>query len=507
MKVKKILFFIFFLISINASSQEISGKVLDSLNLNPIQFATIITNFNSNTITNEDGYFKVFKNSPFTKNDSIYISSLGYSTIKSSIISKSKIDNFIFLLSPKSIDLEAVTVQNRKQLTVGEILKNVKNNVVDVYDYSYRKKRIFRRVTNMSEISEFKIKIKNSSIKEFDQILFDSVANSIPKKNNSYFEAISDFYGNPDPEIQKINIVKSLELRNKEGEITIQTIEEKIQPIVDLRMKPDSYFKFRSGIFPVDIEADGVNFRSIDSTNSDQLNKIEQSKKEDIKGFNESNRNVIKNFTNNYLKKRKQLDFEIFKNPRKFKFNLLGIGYIGYEPVYIINFFPVSSKAKYKGTIHIHADDYALIRYDYQNTKLIRDFNLLGVSFKLDNNYGTRIFKKNSSGKYYLYYFSNSYKTFFGLDRPLKIIEKNKNVRGRRKQNQLKMQINFNGSNQTKIQYIVLSDSTLSKSDFNNVKEKEMDLPTKVLEYDPGFWKDYNIIEPTQILKDFKIEK
>ena len=38
-----------------------------------------------------------------------------------------------------------------------------------------------------------------------------------------------------------------------------------------------SYFKFRSGIFPVDIEADGVNFRSIDSTNSDQLNKIEQS--------------------------------------------------------------------------------------------------------------------------------------------------------------------------------------------------------------------------------------
>ena len=34
-----------------------------------------------------------------------------------------------------------------------------------------------------------------------------------------------------------------------------------------------------------------------------------------------------------------------------------------------------------------------------------------------------------------------------------------------------------------------------------------MDLPTKVLEYDPGFWKDYNIIEPTQILKDFKIEK
>ena len=133
MEVKKILIFFFYLIFSNASSQEISGKVLDSRNLDPIQFATIITNFNSNTITNEDGYFKVFKNSPFTKNDSIYISSLGYSTINFSIMSKSKIDNLSFLLSPKSIALESVTVQNRKQLTLEEILKNVKNNVVDVY--------------------------------------------------------------------------------------------------------------------------------------------------------------------------------------------------------------------------------------------------------------------------------------------------------------------------------------------------------------------------------------
>ena len=507
MKIVRILFFFFYLIFFNVNSQEIAGKVLDSLNLNPIQFATIITNFNSNTITNEDGYFKVIKNSSFTDNDSIYISSIGYSSVRYSIGSQLEVDNLNILLPPKSIDLESVTVQNREKLSVEQILKNVRNSVMNTYEFGHRKKRIFRRATDMSGITKFDIKIKNSSIKEFDQALFDSVTNSIPRKNNSYYEVISDYHGNlTDPELQKINIVKSLVLKNEEGEITISTIEEKIQPIVDLRMKPDSYFKFRSGIFPVDIEADGVNFRSIDSTNMDQLKKIEKSKKDEIKSYNESNRNITRNFTNDYLKNGKKLNFEIFKSPRKFKFILEKLAYIGYEPVYVINFSPNSSSAKYKGKIYVHADDFALIRYDYQNTKLIRDFNLLGVSFSVDDNYGTRIFKKNDSGKYDLYYFSNSYKTSFGLDRPLKIIEKNKNVKGRRKQNQLKMQLNFNGNNQTKVQYIVLSDSISSKSEYDQIINKEANLPTKVIEYNPNFWSGYNIIEPTQILKEFKIE-
>ena len=101
MKIVRILFFFFYLIFFNVNSQEIAGKVLDSLNLNPIQFATIITNFNSNTITNEDGYFKVIKNSSFTDNDSIYISSIGYSSVMYSIGSQFEVDNLNILLPPK----------------------------------------------------------------------------------------------------------------------------------------------------------------------------------------------------------------------------------------------------------------------------------------------------------------------------------------------------------------------------------------------------------------------
>jgi TATA-box binding protein (TBP) (component of TFIID and TFIIIB) len=68
------------------------------------------------------------------------------------------------------------------------------------------------------------------------------------------------------------------------------------------------------------------------------------------------------------------------------------------------------------------------------------------------------------------------------------------------------MQLNFNGNNQTKVQYIVLSDSISSKSEYDQIINKEANLPTKVIEYNPNFWSGYNIIEPTQIFKEFKIE-
>ncbi len=209
MKSRKIQIIFFLLIFSNINSQEISGIVLDSLNNDPIQFATITTNFNINTITNEDGYFRVFKNKPYADKDSIFISSLGYRSVNLS--AKNQPKNLSIFLSPKPIDLESVIVQNRKKISVDQILKNVRNNVMNTYEFGYRKKKIFRRVTNMSGISRFDIKIKNSSIKEFDQSLFDSVVNSIPRKNNSYYEVISAYNGNlSDPEIQKINIVKSL---------------------------------------------------------------------------------------------------------------------------------------------------------------------------------------------------------------------------------------------------------------------------------------------------------
>ena len=60
--------------------QDISGTVIDSLNKQPIPFAAITSNFKNNAITNEEGKFKIYKESSFLIEDSIFISSIGFAS-------------------------------------------------------------------------------------------------------------------------------------------------------------------------------------------------------------------------------------------------------------------------------------------------------------------------------------------------------------------------------------------------------------------------------------------
>ena len=502
---KKFYLIFIFLVLSKISSQEISGVIIDSLSQNPIPFANVTSNFNKNTITNEEGRFRLFKDIPFTNKDSIYLSSIGYNSLSLSV---NLTDEFKILLSPKIIELETVVVTNREELTAIEIINKVKENVKNVFDFDYKSKRVFRRRIIMSDFDKANIDIKKSSIKEFDQIFMDSINKTIPKKNNFYIEVLYDFFGNRNPDNQKVNILKSAELINKDNEISFKTIQSKIQPIVDVKVKRDSYFKFKSGIFPIDIDSEGLDFMSIDSTDNSQLEKIKKNKLNEKKDFNFNNRNYIKDISNSYIDyENKELKYEVFKKSRKFNFKIAEFSYLGYEPVYIIEYYPKSSRGKYKGRLFIHADDFALIRIDYQNIGLLRNFNFLGVFYRLNKRLVKRIFKKNENNKYDLYFAENYYESSFGLDRPLKIIEKNKNVRGRRKQNQLLMQINFTGNNKVKTEVIFIESNKLSNQDFNIVKEIDAELPVELKKYDPNFWAGYNILEPKQILKEFKIDK
>ena len=502
---KKIYLIFIFLVLSKISSQDISGVIIDSLSQNPIPFANVTSNFNKNTITNEEGRFRLFKDIPFTNKDSIYLSSIGYNSLSLSV---NLTDEFKILLSPKIIELETVVVTNREELTAIEIINKVKENVKNVFDFDYKSKRVFRRRIIMSDFDKANIDIKKSSIKEFDQIFMDSINKTIPKKNNFYIEVLYDFFGNRNPDNQKVNILKSAELINKDNEISFKTIQSKIQPIVDVKVKRDSYFKFKSGIFPIDIDSEGLDFMSIDSTDNSQLEKIKKNKLNEKKDFNFNNRNYIKDISNSYIDyENKELKYEVFKKSRKFNFKIAEFSYLGYEPVYIIEYYPKSSRGKYKGRLFIHADDFALIRIDYQSIGLLRNFNFLGLFYRLDKRLVKRIFKKNENNKYDLYFAENYYESSFGLDRPLKIIEKNKNVRGRRKQNQLLMQINFTGNNKVKTEVIFIESNKLSNQDFNSVKEIDAELPVELKKYDPNFWAGYNILEPKQILKEFKIDK
>jgi hypothetical protein len=148
-----------------------------------------------------------------------------------------------------------------------------------------------------------------------------------------------------------------------------------------------------------------------------------------------------------------------------------------------------------------------LLRAEYKNIKDIRDISLLGFSFK---HYFKEIaiqFKKTASGKYALQYLEAIDQFETGVNRAFSILEKNKVVKGRNKQNELKMELNFRTNQFQKYQMVVFESERITQEIFDAFKEKPSILPVNLIQYDPTFWEGYTIIEPNQAIKEFKVEK
>jgi hypothetical protein len=90
-----------------------------------------------------------------------------------------------------------------------------------------------------------------------------------------------------------------------------------------------------------------------------------------------------------------------------------------------------------------------------------------------------------------------------GINRALKIIEKNKIVKGKNKQNELSGQMDFAFNNVVKHEVVVFETEAISQATFDTLEEKSDILPTYMANYDPEFWKGYNILEPNTAITQF----
>ena len=106
------------------------------------------------------------------------------------------------------------------------------------------------------------------------------------------------------------------------------------------------------------------------------------------------------------------------------------------------------------------------------------DPKLFGLFFeeRLDNR--TYVFVKNQLGKYTLYQIKEEEKSTFGLKRPIKIIEKNKVVKGRNRQNVLAMDVNMSMKEVQKANIFFNSFTPISKKEFDALKLIHTVLPT-----------------------------
>ncbi|MBU2997696.1 carboxypeptidase-like regulatory domain-containing protein [Cellulophaga baltica] len=481
-------------------SQNINAKIVDSISQKPIPFATIQWSVDKGIITNDDGEFNLIVDKNTQPKDSVYISSMGYTTLGKTF---EQLTDSIIYLSPNTIALNNVIVSN-KNYTAEEIIDFVKDNIEGNYNRAFTKKRIFLRQRYYQNMHKTNYSDLESTITAFNSSFLDSVIATVPKSEERYTESLFDLYGNYEDENQKIDLIKASELYDKNSELDVKKLEQRFNKIIKENVKTTSYFKVKSGIFGSKVES-GLITSENDSTDVEALNKKleeEQKRKENRKlYFAQSIKNdVSKKFANLFFMDNTNLNF--ITKSRKYEFTLIEYAYLGNTPVYVINFKP-KNNADYQGTLYINPDDFAVVRVDYENTQSIKTFKLLGISMNQYLAKGKIIFYKDANNKYNLRYLEHENGSKVGINRPLKIIEKNKVVKGKNKQNELslKMDLGFTGTN--KYEIVVFDTEKSSQNTFDSFTENNTILPTYMPSYDPEFWKGYNIIEPNTAIKTF----
>ena len=476
-------FIIFLLFAVNLKAQSISVKILDSISFNPIPFATVYFSNSSGVISDENGDFELIKNE-LNDEDSLFISSMGYKKVSYSL---NRFNDSIIFLSPKPIELNNVIITNRK-LSSQEIIEKIKAAITQNYQTDLSENKIFYRKEYNSTIEKFEINKFKSSIDNVNDLLIDSLLLNLPSENKSVTEVLSNYYGNLEEDNQKINLIKSRETYKKENEI-LESLNSKLEESLKKSLKSNSYFKIRSGLLPFsgDLEFDGL--WDIDSTNQAALKKANDDEIKRKENFANSIKGRVSNiYSNLFYNDATDLDFILKSN--RYEFSNPELNYLGNQLVYVMTFRPKGSK-DYKGTLHINSDDFAIIRIDFKNVKSLFKLKLLGFS---SDNYlieGRMVFSKLDKKKYSLTYFQVSSGSKAGIDRPFKIIEKNKFVKGRRKQNQISFNLDFIVNSLNKVELRVFQSKSIDLNLYDNLKEENKILPEYVDEFKTNFWEEF----------------
>ncbi len=484
-------------------AQTLSSRIVDSITQKPVPYVTVQLQ-KKGVITNEEGRFSFLLDANITENDSLFISCIGYESIKRPL---NEFNESVIHLRPKAIELDAVIVSN-KQYTADDLIDLVKDNIDKNYTTDYSKKRLFFRESQYNYLNKTNYTFVKSTIDALNKKFLDSVIRSVPKQSNYYTEVLCDLYGNFDKEKQKLKLIKASELYDKSNELDLTKLEEKFNQIIKANVKSNSYFKIKSGFFGTKVDGedfDEIFKEDVDSTDAVALKKaLQDKKKEEL----ERKTNFLK-YRRNALGRRMQglffmedADLDFINKSRKYKFTLQEYTYIGDDAVYIVDFESKGS-ADFKGRLYINSDDFAVIRVDYENVKPLKKFSLLGLSMNVYMGRGKLFFSKGSNDSYTLKYLEQERGVRVGIHRPLKIIEKNKHVKGRNKQNELSVKLDMATSAINKQEVIIFDTEPITVSQFEAFKENNTMLPTYMPKYDPEFWKGYNIIEPNQAIREF----
>ncbi|MBT8321265.1 MAG: carboxypeptidase-like regulatory domain-containing protein [Eudoraea sp.] len=489
--VRFISFTLFCFLALQGYSQDVTAKLVDSKSGLGIPYATIQFDSYSGIITNEEGMFSLRRASIPNSQDSLYISCMGYEKLAIPI---QLLTDSIIKISPKAIDLDEVFLFD-KEMDVEEIMELVKEKLPENYNNNPVRQRMFLRQSSLNNLDKLDIEFKKSTIAELSKKFLDSVIGLLPRSSAYYTESLCDFYKTPTE--HRLRIEKAAELYDKNNEGSMDALSEKLERIFKENVKSNSYLKIKSGIFGTKMQLDSV-FDAEEEAAEVSAPNVEEEKKQ---YFLSNRKSAIHNiYASLFFGDESKLNF--LEKSNRYLFSLEGYTSIADNGVYIISFVPKRSE-DFQGTIYVNIDDYAIMRLEYENVKSLRRIRLLGLSFEERLYSGTTLFEKGNNGKYELRFLDKIVGNKMGVRRPLRVIEKNKYVKGRRKQNELSMELDISNYNREKFELVVFQNDLISQEEFNSATENESVKATYLSRYDPEFWKGYDIMEPNEAIRSF----
>jgi len=479
---KKILTVIILIgVCLKLSSQSINIKIIDSLSEQPIPYVNIYFTNKYGLISDEFGNFQLIK-SQLSFKDSMYISLMGYR--KKAFLVKDFNDSIV-KLTQIPIKLSDVFITNRK-LTAEEIISKVRENIDKNYETGFSKNKIYlsRQANTVTE--KFVIDKFKSTVPDINKGLLDSVLSNLSKENKSELQTLSYYYGSYDKNNQKIKMIKARETYNKGGEV-LQSLNKKMKEAFKKELKPDSYYKIKSGIFGGDLEVDVL--EEVDSTNVESIKKFQEKELKEKKDFANRQKSRIKNIYN-FLFFVEKTPLNFILKPNKYIFSEPRMNNLGDDLVYVIECSP-KGRNKYSATLFINPNDFAVVRLDFKNIKPLFNIKLLGVFRNVYLREGKILLSKYENKKYNLSYLKMNYGQKVGFDRSIKLIEKNKNVKGRRKQNEISFRMDFKMDLKIMTELQVFESSEILKNTFQTIDHKNDVYPEYLEEFTTNFWEEF----------------
>lgn len=476
-------------------SQLIKGQIIDAKTSEPVAFATIQFDADKGVVSNMEGNFTL-SSEQLTEESTLTVSFMGYQTQHLTVKKLKYQSNLVFLT-------EAVNQLNTVYLTnkfpsIDSIMARVNQNLKKNYQIANVKHTIFSRETAYFKANDLVVDIEKSSNFNKNQLessnrqfkeLTDQIVNNPPTQ--TFTDALLDIY-HVSYGKSKMEVQKATKLKDRKNSLSLETIQKRVTNIVLQHLDTSKTYKVKTGWFTVE--------------DSMSLKKSKDDKKDfDHNSFDGLKSNTTSAMYEHLFNNESMMDFVL--DTRIYDYELTNVTTIEDQLVYIINFEPRRNRAKFRGTMYVANDDYAILKMNYSfgdgkvGDKLNLKF-LLGVKYVENINKGTVIYKKNlETNSYYPYYINHESGQYVYAHRPFKFIENNINQK-----NKVAFDAIIEGTVVQKQEFMSLDFKAVDETTINGIKEAKTVDFIQLKQYDPSIWYEFTIMEPLEELKKFRVE-